>query len=64
MLIREQDDDTLTDDHAFQKWNNYFYEGCAIIQRDYCPGQKLQSWAENAGFVNIRAEKFKVPIIT
>ena len=62
MLIREQDDGTLTEDHAFQKWNNYFYEGCAIMKRDHCPGQKLLTFAKEAGFENIRAEKFKVPI--
>ena len=56
------DDGTLTEEHYFRKWNTIFIQGLASINRDANPGHKLRSYAEAAGFVNIRVELFKVPM--
>lgn len=55
------DDGSLTEDHHLRKWNKLMLEGLAIIKRDQQPGFKLREWVENAGFVNIREEKFRIP---
>ncbi|SPO01214.1 uncharacterized protein DNG_03961 [Cephalotrichum gorgonifer] len=56
------DDGTLTDDTHFRKWNRALSKGLVSINRDPCPGPKLRSYAEKAGFVNIREEIFKIPL--
>lgn len=56
------DDGTLTPDHDYYKWNDVFLAGLDSINRTARPGPKLRSYAEAAGFVNIREEKFKVPL--
>lgn len=56
------DDNTLTEEHYFRKWNNVFIEGLAAINRDARPGPKLHAYFEAAGFVNIHVEFFKVPM--
>ena len=56
------DDGTLTEEHDFRKWNNAFIKGLETIERDPRPGHKLCSYAEHAGFTNIYAEKFKIPM--
>ena len=55
------DDGSLTDAHDLRKWNNLFIEGFAKMNRELQPGYHLRPWAENAGFVNVHEEKFKVP---
>lgn len=56
------DDNTLTEEHYFRKWNNVFIDGLAVINRDARPGSKLRDYAEAAGFTNIRVETFKLPM--
>ncbi|SPO03565.1 related to methyltransferase [Cephalotrichum gorgonifer] len=56
------DDRSLTEDHHFRKWNKVLVKALTDIDRDPCPGPKLRSYAEKAGFVNIREEVFKVPL--
>ena len=33
-----------------------------ILGQDACPGPKLKKWFEDAGFVNVTEEVFKIPI--
>lgn len=56
------DDGTLTPDHDYYKWNDLFLAGLDSINRDARPGPKLRSYAEAAGFINIREEMFKIPL--
>lgn len=56
------DDGTLTPEHDYYKWNRLFLESMETINRTVRPGPMLRSYAEAAGFVNIREEKFKVPL--
>lgn len=41
-----------------------FLDGLAAINRTGVPGRQLRSYAEKAGFTNIREEMFKVPMGT
>lgn len=56
------DDGTLTDEHDFLKWDKLFLDGLDAINRSGRPAHKLRSYAEAAGFVNIREEKLKMPL--
>lgn len=56
------DDGTLTEQHDFRKWSRICLNGLAAHGRTGCPGRNLRSYAEGAGFVNIREERFKVPL--
>ena len=57
------DDGTLTEDHDLMKWNKLFLDGLDTINRGGRPAYKLRSYAEAAGFVNIREEKLKMPLV-
>ncbi|KAF6836220.1 methyltransferase domain-containing protein [Colletotrichum musicola] len=61
-LLYESDDGSLTDDHQTLKWVKHFLEACEIIGKEASPGPKLKGWVEEAGFVNITHERFKMPI--
>ena len=56
------DDGSLTEEHAFRRWTKLCLDGLAAHNRTGCPGRNLRSYAEGAGFVNIREEMFKVPM--
>ena len=56
------DDGTLTPDHDLYKWNHLFLAGLESINRTARPGAMLRSYAEAAGFINIREVKFKMPL--
>ncbi|KAK2759250.1 methyltransferase domain-containing protein [Colletotrichum kahawae] len=61
-LLYRSDDGSLTDDHHTSKWTKDFLDGFKSIGREPCPGPKLEGWAEEAGFTNIKHQTFKLPI--
>ncbi|KAF5522698.1 Secondary metabolism regulator LAE1 [Colletotrichum aenigma] len=61
-LLYRSDDGSLTDDHHTSKWTKDFLDGFKSIGREPCPGPKLEGWAEEAGFTNIKHQVFKLPI--
>ena len=56
------DDGSLTEAHHFRTWTTGFIKAMLSIDRDPCPGPKLRSYVEKAGFVNIREHAFKIPL--
>ncbi|KAF5498232.1 Secondary metabolism regulator LAE1 [Colletotrichum fructicola] len=61
-LLYRSDDGSLTDDHHTSKWTKDFLDGFNSIGREPCPGPKLEGWAKEAGFTNIKHQVFKLPI--
>lgn len=61
-LKYRSDDGTLTPEHDYYKWNDLFLAGLESINRTARPGPMLRSYVEAAGFINIREEKFKIPL--
>ena len=56
------EDGSLTKDHATYKWISTLLPLADKIGREPCPGPKLEQWVRDAGFENVRAEKFRVPV--
>ncbi|OJD32559.1 methyltransferase domain-containing protein [Diplodia corticola] len=56
------DDGSFRPEHAFHQWSTTFNDAAASWGRDPSPGPKLERWAKEAGFVNVRHEVFKLPI--
>lgn len=61
-MNNRSDDGTLTDAHHYRQWSNGLIKALTDINRDPCPGPKLRSYVEKAGFVNITERAFKVPL--
>jgi hypothetical protein len=61
-LQYRSEDGSMTDDHAVAIWVNTLLDACVEFGADPFPGPKLGHWMEEAGFVNIRVEKFPIPI--
>ncbi|KAK0625571.1 Secondary metabolism regulator laeA [Lasiodiplodia hormozganensis] len=56
------DDGSFKPEHAFHTWSTTFNAAAQSWGRDPSPGPKLEQWAKDAGFVNVRHEVFKLPI--
>lgn len=56
------EDGSLTPDHATLTWINTLLDAARQLQREPCPGPLQKGWVEDAGFVNVRHEVFKIPI--
>jgi len=56
------DDGTLSDEHTLRKWNVELLKAFSGMGREGCPGPKLQTWVQDAGFKNITHEIFKAPV--
>ncbi|KAL9006940.1 MAG: hypothetical protein Q9188_000316 [Gyalolechia gomerana] len=57
-------DGSLRDEHAGKKFNNVFIKTCRDAGIEPCPGLYLEGWMKDAGFQNIHAEKFVLPVGT
>lgn len=56
------EDGSLTEDHKTMKWINTFLEASHKAGRDPQPGPRLEGHLRDAGFVNVKHHRFKLPI--
>lgn len=56
------DDGSLTEDHHTLKWINTLLGAARTLGRDPSPGPQIEGWMRDAGFTNIVAQTYKVPI--
>lgn len=61
-LQLKSDDGSLTKDYCSLTWANSLLEAARKINRNPCPGVKLEDWVKDAGFENVTHGKFKFPI--
>ncbi|KAL9601729.1 MAG: hypothetical protein Q9219_002340 [cf. Caloplaca sp. 3 TL-2023] len=57
-------DGSLREEHAGKKFNNVFIKTCRDAGIEPCPGLYLEQWMKDAGFQNVHAEKFTLPVGT
>lgn len=56
------EDGSLTKDHFTLTWINTLLLAARKINRDPCPGVKLEEWVKDAGFEAVTHRSFKFPI--
>lgn len=56
------DDGSLKEEHSIFKYITIFINAAKSFGRDSKPGPQLEGWMKDAGFENIVAEKFRLPI--
>ena len=56
------DDPSMGPDRAMYKWIHILLKGIDDFGRDPYPGPKLEGWMKDAGFVDVVAHKYKIPI--
>lgn len=44
------------------KWMTTLLQAARDFGCDPCPGPKLEGWMKEAGFADVRAQKYKLPI--
>lgn len=64
LMPLRSDDDTLSKDSAFHKWNSLFEEAVSKMGRNCTWATEYKRWMEEAGFVNVQQLLFKLPINT
>ena len=62
-LTWQTPDDTVKGREA-TKFNTDFLKGASDAGMEPCPGPKLEGYLKDAGFVDIHAEKFILPVGT
>ena len=55
-------DGSLKPEHAVQQWISILMKACRDFGKDPSPGPSLEGWMRDAGFINLKAEKFNLPI--
>ena len=55
-------DNSIPPDNKVKEWYDTLLEGCDRIGRTASPGTQLETWARDAGFVNVHHKKFKLPL--
>ncbi|KAL9101207.1 MAG: hypothetical protein Q9163_003509 [Psora crenata] len=61
-LTYYSEDGSLREDHAVATWDAIGIKALQDFNRDMCPGPKLEQWMKDAGFQNVTAQKYKLPI--
>ena len=56
------DDNSMGPDRAIYKWIHTLLKAVGDFGRDPYPGPKLEGWMKDAGFVDVVAHKYKIPI--
>lgn len=56
------EDGSLKKDHHMLKWITTLLDASQDLGREPNPGPKLAGWMKDAGFENVRHERFRVPI--
>ena len=57
-------DGSVTEDMASLKFNTVFLDTCEQMGIDACPGPKLEGYLKTAGFQDVVAERFVMPVGT
>ncbi|KAL9009922.1 MAG: hypothetical protein Q9173_005091 [Seirophora scorigena] len=56
------EDGTLGEELSISKWITTLLQASRDFQRDPCPGPKLEGWMRDAGFADVQATRYKIPI--
>jgi metalloendopeptidase OMA1, mitochondrial len=56
------DDGTLTNDNLFKKWHDDGDEAAMKLGRPLRIANKIKKWMQQAGFVDVHEEVFKMPV--
>lgn len=56
------EDGTMVEGSVVDSWVKTWVQATIDGGKDVYPGRQLEGWMQNAGFQNIRTEKFRVPI--
>ncbi|GAB1312356.1 Secondary metabolism regulator LAE1 [Madurella fahalii] len=56
------EDGSLKETHDVLIWDNLFLDAANKTGREVSPGPRLEGWARDAGFQNIKHQRFKFPI--
>jgi hypothetical protein len=56
------DDGTMTSDYVFAEWTKSQDQAAMALRRPVRIGNKLKRWYEQAGFVDVHEEVYKIPI--
>jgi hypothetical protein len=56
------EDGSLKDEHKTAIWDRTFIDAGHKLGREPCPGPKLEGLIRDAGFINVRHHRFKLPI--
>ncbi|KAH7169938.1 UMTA methyltransferase [Dactylonectria macrodidyma] len=62
-LLYYSEDGSITDEHYLMKWIKLFIDTARTkLNREPCPGPKLEGWVKDAGFKNVVHRKFRLPL--
>jgi len=61
-LTYRSEDGSMTPDRTALKWANELLKASRDFGHDPCPGAKLKGWMKDAGFENVVAQKYRIPI--
>ncbi|KAM5358570.1 hypothetical protein ACJA88_015283 [Fusarium oxysporum] len=62
-LLYYSEDGSITDDHHLLKWIKLFIDTARTkLNREPCPGPRLEGWIRDAGFTNVVHRKFRLPL--
>ncbi|KNB16563.1 hypothetical protein FOXG_14391 [Fusarium oxysporum f. sp. lycopersici 4287] len=62
-LLYYSEDGSITDDHHLLKWMKLFIDTARTkLNREPCPGPRLEGWIRHAGFTNVVHRKFRLPL--
>ncbi|KAI4272083.1 MAG: hypothetical protein L6R35_006495, partial [Caloplaca aegaea] len=56
------EDGTLGQDLPISRWITTLLQASRDFKRDPCPGPKLEGWMRDAGFADVHATRYKIPI--
>ena len=63
-LVWTSPDGSLLEEHAGKRFNNEFIKASHAAGIEPCPGLYLEKWMKDAGFKDVKAEKFVWPVGT
>ncbi|KAL8973204.1 MAG: hypothetical protein Q9183_000106 [Haloplaca sp. 2 TL-2023] len=63
-LVWTSPDGSLLEEHAGKRFNNEFIKASHAAGIEPCPGLYLEKWMKDAGFRDVKAEKFVWPVGT
>ena len=62
MLDYYSQDGSLKPEHSVSRWITTLTKACRDAGREPSPGSRLEGWMKEAGFVNVEAHKYLLPI--
>jgi len=61
-LTYKSEDGSMSPDRTVVKWANQLLKASRDFGRDPCPGSSLEGLMKDAGFANVVAQKYRIPI--